>query len=387
MMLLLACISEEPLVKEGRTETDSADSDTDTDSDTDSDTDTDTDADADIPLPDTEMRGIWVTRWSWSDADDIRSIFQDCADAGFNTIFFQVRGNFDAYYASAYEPWASRLTGTLGGDPGWDPLQVAVEEGHARGLAVHAYINTFPLWSGQSPPPDSQPPHAYNEHPDWLVCDESGAPMALNSSYVMASAGIPAVRERVAAVAKDIADHYAVDGIHLDYIRYPGSQYSHDAVSEAAFSRQSLSWADWQREQVKQTVAGVSGAVRVPVTAAVWGIYENRWGWSGVSQGNIDYYQDSHAFTQEGLLDANIPMIYWPVTSTPGDRLDFRTLVADHVAAKGSKKLFAGTGNTMTYDELVETIRVSREEGADGVVVFDYSVYKEDLYRLKADVF
>lgn len=378
MLLIFACIDPDPVIKQGRSPTEG---------DADADSDTDSDADGDSQLPDTEIRGIWVTRWSWSDEEDIRNIFQDCADAGFNTIFFQVRGNFDAYYVSQHEPWASRLSGTLGGDPGWDPLAVAVAEGHARNLSIHAYINTFPFWSGNSAPPDSSPAHAYNEHPEWLVCDENGTPMGLNDSYVMASPGNPEVRARVAAVAKDIADHYDVDGIHLDYIRYPGSQYSHDPVSESSFSQSTLSWEDWQRQQVNETVAGVSSAVRVPVTAAVWGIYENRWGWSSVSQGNIDYYQDSHAFAEQGLLDANIPMIYWPVTENPGERLDFRTLVADHVAAKGSKKLLAGTGSSMTYNQLVETIQVSREEGADGVVVFDWSVYKDDLARLKQEVF
>ena len=75
------------------------------------------------------------------------------ANANFNAIFFQVRGNADAYYASQLEPWASRPSGTLGQDPGWDPLAVAIAEGHARGLEVHAWINVFPSWLGETAPP------------------------------------------------------------------------------------------------------------------------------------------------------------------------------------------------------------------------------------------
>ena len=343
------------------------------------DTDTDTDADTDTdPQGDHELRGAWVTRWSYSSAADVERIFSDLQQAGFNAVYFQVRGNFDALYASSLEPWSAQLSGTLGQDPGWDPLTVAVAQGQATGLEVHAYINTFPLWSGSTAPPETSPRHAYLEHPDWVVADSSGAAMELNSSYVFASPGNPAVRARVAVVAADIATRYDVDGIHLDYIRYADPDHSHDAVSEAAYQGSSLSWEDWQRQQVVETARGVYQAVDIPVTAAVWGIYENTWGWSSVSQGNIDYYQDSRAFLADGVLDANIPMIYWAVTDTPGDRLDFATLVLDHVSHASGRHVYAGISAELTYDEVLACVAASRAAGADGVVLFDYSTAAGD---------
>lgn len=337
-----------------------------------------------------EMRGIWVTRWTYSSATDVEAILADVAAAGFNTVFFQVRGSFDAFYASPLEPWSDLLTGTLGQDPGWDPLAVAVEAGHTQGLEVHAYLNVFPFWRGTAPPAESSPRHGYLESPAWLVAGPDEVPMALNPSYVFASPGNPAVQERVAAVAADIAERYDVDGIHLDYVRYPGAEYSHDAVSEARFvsEGEGRSWEDWQRAQVKETVAGVSAGVSVPVTAAVWGVYEDRWGWSGVSEGNLDLYQDSRAFLAEGLLDATIPMIYWPVAEEPGSRLDFRTLIADHATHNGGRFVFAGLGGEgVGTDEALECVRVAREEGAAGVVLFDYTLFAEDLYRFRDEVF
>jgi uncharacterized lipoprotein YddW (UPF0748 family) len=347
------------------------------------------DGDSGEALPE-EMRGVWVSRWTWSDREDIEAIMADIASGGFNAVFFQVRGTFDAYYNSAHEPWASRLSGTLGEDPGWDPLQVALDAAHAQGLELHAWLNTFPLWSGTTLPPESSPAHALLAHPDWLVADEGGEAMALNSSYVFASPGHAEVRARVAAVTADIAEHYEVDGIHLDYIRYPDPGMSHDAASEAAYADDDLglSWEDWQREQVKETVRGVYSAVDVPVTAAVWGIHTNIWGWSAVSQGNIDYYQDSHAFLEEGLLDATLPMIYWPVTETVGDRLDYRTLVADHVAHRGERHVYAGLGTEdLSYEQLIDCIIAAREEGAQGVVLFDYSTFSAHMPDFRTDVF
>jgi len=337
-----------------------------------------------------ELRGIWVTRWSYSSREDVARIMGEIADAGFNTVFFQVRGRHDAFYESTIEPWAKRLTGTLGAHPGWDPLQAAVEEGHARGLHVHAYLNAFPFWSGETAPSMSTPEHAYRSNPEWLVTDEEGTPMALNSSYVFASPGNPEVRERLAAVSADVASRYDVDGIHLDYIRYSDRGYSHDVSSlfhwEAAGEPD---WAEWQRAQVTATVQGVSDSVDIPVTAAVWGIYENSFGWSGVSQGNIDYYQDSRAFLASGALDANIPMIYWPVASVEGAHLDFRTLVRDHVSHASGRHVYAGisAAEDIGREGLLRCIEVAREEGAHGVVIFDYTQAQPYFDEIRSTVF
>lgn len=353
-----------------------ADADGDTDGDTDADADGDTDADGDSDADvDTsgELRGAWVTRWTFSSPEDVETIMSDLENAHFNAVFFQIRGNFDAFYDSSIEPWSSVLSGTLGRDPGWDPLAEAVERGHAHGLQVHAYMNTFPFWTGSTPPPSTDPQHAYNEHRDWLVADSSGTPMALNSSYVYASPGNAEVRLRVAQVAADIAGHYDVDGIHLDYIRYPDTNYSHDAASEAAFDDSSLSWEDWQRAQVVETARAVHDAVDVPVTAAVWGIYQNIWGWSSASEGYYEFYQDSSALLEEGVLDATLPMIYWPVTDTPGERLDFATLVADHQSRAHGRYIWAGIQAKLGQTEVEKCILASRAAGARGVVLFDYS--------------
>ena len=331
-----------------------------------------------------ELRGVWVTRWTYGSAAEVETILGEIADAGFNTVLFQVRGSFDAFYPSELEPWSHHL-GELGRDPGWDPLAVAVEAGHARGLAVHAYVNVFPFWQGAEPPSSEGVPHPYTAHPEWVVADEDGAAMALNDSYVFASPGNPEVRDHVAAVTADIAGRYDVDGIHLDYIRYPQPYYSHDDASEAAFPGGDR--AEWQREQVRLTVGAVSEAVDVPVTAAVWGIYENIWDWSGVSQGNIDYYQDSFSFLDRGLLDATMPMIYWPVTEPEGERLDFKALARHHQDNAAGRHVYPGISAEHGLDAAVACVEAAREVGAAGVVLFDYSVARDWLKTFGERVF
>ncbi len=345
--------------------------------------------------PATEFRGIWVTRWSWDTKEDIHTLLEDIAQSGFNAVFFQVRGTFDAYYESAIEPWAKRLTGTLGQDPGWDPLETAVVRGHELGLQVHAYLNVFPLArGGVAPTRGSIPGHAYHDNPDWRVADSNGevlrvgSPAAEEMQYVFASPGNLQVRARIAAVAADIDARYDVDGIHLDYIRYPKATYSFDAASKARWDGQS-DRAEWQREQVKETVRRVRDGLGVPLSAAVWGVHENKWGWSQVSEGNLDYYQDSHAFLEEGLADAIMPMIYWPVTQPTGQRLDFRTLAMDHLEHAADRHVYPGISAMAsdeepdTYARVATCIQASRDLGAPGWVLFDYATAKPILKRLR----
>ena len=115
-----------------------------------------------------EVRALWVTRFDWMSANNpdpekIDELVSDASAAGFNVLYFQVRGEADAYYASKFEPWPRRLTGTLGQDPGWDPLARLVQRAHANDMQVHAYINVYPLWTGCEPPPDdTEPRHLYH---------------------------------------------------------------------------------------------------------------------------------------------------------------------------------------------------------------------------------
>ena len=115
-----------------------------------------------------EVRALWVTRFDWMEAGNadpakIDELVINASAAGFNVLYFQVRGEADAYYASNIEPWSRRLTGTLGQDPGWDPLERLVEQAHAAEIQVHAYINVYPLWTGcEAPPEDTTPRHLFH---------------------------------------------------------------------------------------------------------------------------------------------------------------------------------------------------------------------------------
>ncbi len=118
-----------------------------------------------------EVRALWVTRFDWTSfgqpasRSKIDEIVANAAYAGFNTIYFQVRGTADAYYTPGLEPWAQRVSGgTLGSpppDPTFDPLAYFVQKAHAANIQLHAYLNIYPVWDCGSVPPATTPTHLY----------------------------------------------------------------------------------------------------------------------------------------------------------------------------------------------------------------------------------
>jgi len=331
-----------------------------------------------------ETRALWVSRFEYASASDLGTIMTQAADAGFNVVYLQVRGRADAFYRSSLEPWAANLTGTLGKDPGWDPLGVAVEEGGRRGLEVHAWINAFTGWAGSTPPPTSTPLHAFLEHPDWAMVASDGTVMPyLSGDSRWLTPGHPGVRTRLAAVAADIVRKYDVGGVHLDFIRYPSTAYSFDAPSLAAWdsaraTEPGLDFDEMRRRLVTRAVAEVRDSMKAAapgakLSAAVWGIFQNTRGWSGVSTGYGSILQDAREWDRQGLVDALAPMVYWTITPTYGDRLDYAWLADDHAAAVATPVFVGMYVPGMDGVALARHVERARMAGAEGVAVFSYS--------------
>jgi len=348
-----------------------------------------------------EARGLWVTRWEWAVGSDsnrveaqkqrITHIFDMAKKAKFNFILFQIRGNGDAFYPSALEPWSDLLTGTFGADPGWDPLQYALSEAHLRGLELHVWFNVFPAWRGAAPPPHTTPDQVYNAHPEWIVCDKNGRPMPLNSHYVNLSPGIPAARDFIHRVAMDIVTRYDIDGFHFDYIRYPeGSNslgYSQDSVSLRLFNSpdgnpQQLNWENWQRENINIFVRKFYDEAThlkswLKISAAVIGKYDYS-SWNGFHI----VYQDARRWVAEGKIDFIIPMIYWQMNHPTAP---FGSIVKNWFDAPHERYIFPGISVNKLgaadwpLEEAARQVAFTLENGGNGVVFFSFSGLKKAM--------
>jgi hypothetical protein len=302
-----------------------------------------------------EARALWVTRYDYSDAASIQTVISKAAYANFNVILFQVRANGDAYYRSNHEPWSQLISGRLGQDPGWDPLATAITAAHQAGLELHAYINVYPADDG---------------------------PMPLNPHYLWANPGHPAVADHVISVCQDIVENYAVDGLHLDNVRYAGPQYSLDPASLSRYAAltNTTNYPDWQRAQVTELVSQIYTEVLtgdLKLSAAVWPFYDS---------GYHDYYQDSLGWSQRGAIDAIAPMLY--ARSVLTDNAAFEARVSEFVAGAGGRQVWTGIlahseelpPEYATFDLVAQRIQIARWNGAAGQAIFRYALIDAQNY-------
>lgn len=354
-----------------------------------------------------EVRGLWVVRSTMTSEQEVRDMVERAAASGFNTVIVQVRGRADAFYSSSLEPRAETITGP----PDFDPLALAVEEGHRRGLAVHAWVNTHLVW-GSGALPES-PRHLVNEHPEWLAVPEALAlelhdvdprderfVAALSRHARARSATVeglfsspshPEVQERVYAVWMDLVERYDLDGVHFDYVRFPSNEFDYsrgaldrfrawvaprlgeDASAQleaAAGDPLALvralpeEWDAFRREQITGLVERIYHAVKarrpeVVVSAAVV---------ADVSTAYTHRFQDWPRWLSEGILDVAVPMAY-----TPDDRRFATYIRTARDAAGARERLWAGIGAYLdTLDGTLDKIDSARGEDAGGVVLFSY---------------
>jgi len=86
----------------------------------------------------TETRALWVLRSSLATPQSIATLVKSAREHGFNTLLVQVRGRGDAYYLGGVEPRASELQRQ---PDNFDPLATVLDQGHAAGLKIHAWVN------------------------------------------------------------------------------------------------------------------------------------------------------------------------------------------------------------------------------------------------------
>lgn len=285
-----------------------------------------------------ETRAIWVaTAYSidypdepTTDAAVLRSrcdaILDNIQANGFNTVYFQVRPAADALYSSSQFPWSRYLTGATGTAPsdGFDPLTYWVQQAHARGLKLEAWVNPYRICAGENAAadfaalPDSSPAV---QHPDWVVSCDGG--------YYF-NPGLAEVRQFICDGITEIVKNYDVDGVQFDDYFYPSSDFD-DAETYAA-SGSSLSLDDWRRDNVNQLVQAVYQTVHSNARSlscvfgiSPSGIWRNKGvnSFGGSDTNGYEHYSSSYAdsltWIKNGWIDYICPQIYWEIGNTAAD--------------------------------------------------------------------
>jgi uncharacterized lipoprotein YddW (UPF0748 family) len=354
--------------------------------------------------PSPEVRGLWVVRTALVSPQSVDHAVDDAARAGFNTLFVQVRGRGDAFYASRVSPRAAQLSGQ---PRSFDPLARLLERARTRGLAVHAWVNVLlTAGFGQPLPPD----HPVARHPEWLMVPKSAAARALHAPRVSLRAIVesassdavegfylspsaPGVGDHLAAMVDELVRNYPVDGLHLDFIRYPAPDFDYSRAALTRFAargphgallqgpeRDPAGWLRYRQDTVTNLTARLARTARAArpglvVSAAV--VPEE-------ALAKEHRFQDWPAWLAMGLVDAVCPMAYTPEADI------FRQQVLDARARVGrDASVWVGVGAyRLTTGETIERIRTARASGASGVVVFSHeSLQAADLDRLRLEAF
>ncbi|MEL6399220.1 MAG: family 10 glycosylhydrolase [Cyanobacteria bacterium J06626_4] len=295
----------------------------------------------DRPFAQPEIRSMWLDRGSIVRAGSrpqLAALFDNMQASGINTVFFETVNAGYPIYRSRVAPQQNPLT------EGWDPLADAVELAHDRGMELHAWIWVFAAGNQRhnaimNKSDDFLGPSLAG-NPDWVGYDQDGRPIPLGQTKAFYDPANPEVREYLLQLVDEIISDYDVDGLQLDYIRYPFQDpsaersYGYGIAARREFRRQTgvdpinltpttdawapraererqrslwEAWNAFRIEQVTSFVAETSQLVRskrpdVILSAAVFAMPER--------ERLQKIQQDWTAWAQDGLVDWIVLMSY-----------------------------------------------------------------------------
>jgi uncharacterized lipoprotein YddW (UPF0748 family) len=336
------------------------------------------------PHPKREFRSVWLTTvlgLDWPRAGStasqqahLRQIIHNAKAMGLNTIVMQVVSRGDAMYPSERLPWAPWLTGEPGVDPGWDPMQFAIDEAHKLGMEFHAWYNVYRIGDATTPVSSTREPlHVRFTNPEWIE-DIDGA-FWLNP-------GFPELREWLIGNVLEIAENYDIDAIHFDFIRYNTSGYLRDQqlFQNPEYNPDNIqNIGDWRRENINKFVREVHAGIKdlkpwVKVASTPVGHYKQTaeinwpalWGYDAV-------FQDSRRWLQEEVHDYLAPQIYWGI-GQQNDRPRFELLAHDWANEAYGRHVYIGIAAYVShvFAALPAHIDTSRAAGTQGQIYFRY---------------
>ena len=206
------------------------------------------------------------------------------------------------------------------------------------------------------------------------------------------SPSVPEAVDHLEAVVRELVRSYPVDGLHFDFIRYPGPSWDHSRPALVGFRRvhgtQALlggpaldpaGWDDYRRRSVTALASRLADAARVQrpglvLSAAVA---------PDEAQAVHHKYQNWPYWLSSGILSALCPMVY-----TPDNRV-FLSQVEGALARAGKQPVWAGIGAyRLDFRGIVEKVQLARRAGAGGVVLFSHeSLSSADWHRLRHEAF
>lgn len=325
-----------------------------------------------------ETRAVWLStnyRLDWpphtydqnEQKEALERIFDNIKRKNLNTVYFQVRSNGMVMFDSEFEPFCNYFTGRMDDKPFYDPLKLAINLAKERGLELHAWVNVMRVFSTEDEVVKRHPKHVLSRHPEWAKQWREG-----NREQYWLDPGLPEVREYLIKVFTDLVTKYDIDGLQLDFARYPGKEFN-DGNTYRLYGK-GKPRDQWRRDNITALVTELYDTVKnikpyVKLGATPIGIYEDlpdAQGWDAYT----NVFQDSREWLRLGKLDYLAPQVYWPFKDNP----NFGSLAKDWQKSANGRSVVIGLAayKPEVLSEIERQIEFTRSIGADGVAFFRY---------------
>ncbi len=270
-----------------------------------------------------ENRGIWFDRGTIVEIksrSEMAQYFKKLQSAGINTVYFEA-------FNAGYTTYPSEIATQSPFNKGKDPLFWATEEAHLRNMKIHAWMWVFAVGNDRHNKligkPDRYVGPVLEKNLRWALLGEHGNLRPKNQPEFWIDPSNKEGVDFLLKVADEIAQKYHVDGIQLDYIRYPFQSsdnlmgFNHNSTEEFAsmtgeklfFNNEqtNLLWNSWKEENVTNFVKKVSKQAKttkpsLKISASIFSkSQQNRFN---------SIQQDWETWLNESYVDMLTPMSY-----------------------------------------------------------------------------
>ncbi|MGD9579964.1 MAG: glycoside hydrolase family 10 protein [Vampirovibrionia bacterium] len=323
-----------------------------------------------IPSRLVEGRALWLDRGtvvSVKTPQEMKKLFDKIEEAGINVVYIEtINAGFPIYPSRYIEQ--NPLT------KGYDPLKYAIKEAHERDIELHAWAWIFAVGNTRhnvliDKPKNYPGPIISNNFYDGAMLGQNGNLLPNNQTEYWLNPANEDVRKLQMNILKEIVTNYDVDGIQLDYIRYPfqssrnlmGFDFAGKELfeKETGYSLDNLNsetlnaWKDWKTKKISTFVEQVSRTLRhikpdIQISAAVY---------AGDRRKRLDtIQQDWESWIDNGWVDTLSPMSY----ATDTEKL---TELAGYVKDASNNKALVYPGlairqlDTANFLEQLDTVR------------------------------
>ncbi len=333
-----------------------------------------------MPVRPVEARSVWLDRGTivaTRGAKGMSQLFDKLKTAGINVVYFESNN-------AGFTMYPSKMATQNPETSGWDPLGSALSEAKKRGMEFHAWFWTFSVGNAKHNPivgkeADYPGPVLSTHDFAWALATQTGSLLPPRQFEYWIDPSNPECRNYVKKLVSEVVNRYPVDGIQLDYIRYPfnnkGSELGFNWLSRQKFERETgmsldrmdeetrTMWIHWKANIISSFVKEISEELRaakpgIRISAAVYGM-PKRMRMNAIQQ-------EWEVWVANGWVDTLNPMTYVGTAKELNDAAGF---VKESTADKALS--YPGLSiRQLDTAGLVEQLDTARMIGTLGTTIF-----------------